>query len=120
MESCHLCGTIFVFMFYNKSQDYLQMGSCGSGIYMLTIFYCLFFLYLFQFVLSILALPFKYCRYRISLFSRWKQRGMYATCMWVVELLLVLSNTDSIFCFVPEFYLESLVNVILLYIAIFR
>lgn len=48
--------------------------------------------------------------YRISLFSRWKQRGMYATCMWVVELLLVLSNTDSIFCFVPEFYLESLVD----------
>ncbi|RWW67437.1 hypothetical protein BHE74_00025119, partial [Ensete ventricosum] len=49
--------------------------------------------------------------YRISLFSRWKQRGMYATCMWVVELLLVLSNTDSVFCYVPEFYLESLVNV---------
>ncbi|WOL11534.1 hypothetical protein Cni_G20297 [Canna indica] len=48
--------------------------------------------------------------YRISLFSRWKQRGMYATCMWVVELLLVLSNSDSIFCFVPEFYLESLVD----------
>lgn len=52
----------------------------------------------------------EYCRYRISLFSRWKQRGMYATCMWVVELLLVLSNSDTCFCYVPEFYLESLVN----------
>ncbi|KAG6508926.1 hypothetical protein ZIOFF_034308 [Zingiber officinale] len=48
--------------------------------------------------------------YRISLFSRWKQRGMYATCMWVVELLLVLSNSDTCFCYVPEFYLESLVD----------
>ncbi|KAG1334510.1 E3 ubiquitin-protein ligase RKP [Cocos nucifera] len=48
--------------------------------------------------------------YRISLFSRWKQRGMYATCMWVVELLLVLSNTDSIFLYVPEYYVESLVD----------
>ncbi|KAI0506995.1 hypothetical protein KFK09_013113 [Dendrobium nobile] len=48
--------------------------------------------------------------YRISLFSRWKQRGMYATCMWVVEMLLVLSNTGSIFLYIPEFYLESLVD----------
>lgn len=48
--------------------------------------------------------------YRTSLFSPWKQRGMYATCMWVVELLLVISNDDSIFLYVPEFYLESLVD----------
>ncbi|XP_008810251.2 E3 ubiquitin-protein ligase RKP isoform X1 [Phoenix dactylifera] len=48
--------------------------------------------------------------YRISLFSRWKQRGMYATCMWIVELLLVLSNTDSIFLYVPEYYVESVVD----------
>lgn len=61
----------------------------------------------------------EYCRYRISLFSRWKQRGMYATCMWVVELLLVLSNSDTCFCYVPEFYLESLVNAILSFICSF-
>ena len=48
-------------------------------------------------------------RYRISLFSRWKQRGMYATCMWIVEMLLVLSNDESLFLYTPEFYLESLV-----------
>lgn len=49
-------------------------------------------------------------RYRISLFSRWKQRGMYATCMWIVQLLLVLSRVDSVFVYIPEFYLEVLVN----------
>ncbi|KAJ3673347.1 hypothetical protein LUZ60_006721 [Juncus effusus] len=48
--------------------------------------------------------------YRISLFSRWKLRGMYATCMWVVDLLLVLSESNNIFLFVPEFYIESLVD----------
>ncbi|XP_021631707.1 E3 ubiquitin-protein ligase RKP-like isoform X11 [Manihot esculenta] len=48
--------------------------------------------------------------YRISLFSRWKQRGMYATCMWIVQLLLVLSKVDSLFIYIPEFYLETLVN----------
>jgi Kip1 ubiquitination-promoting complex protein 1 len=48
--------------------------------------------------------------FRISLFSRWKQRGMYALCMWVVQLLLVLSKMDSVFVYIPEFYLESLVN----------
>lgn len=48
--------------------------------------------------------------YRISLFSRWKQRGMYATCMWIVQLLLVLSRVDSVFVYIPEFYLEVLVD----------
>ncbi|ESR41281.1 E3 ubiquitin-protein ligase RKP [Citrus sinensis] len=48
--------------------------------------------------------------YRISLFSRWKQRGMYATCVWVVQLLLVLSKVDSVFIYIPEFYLEALVD----------
>ncbi|KAM7275529.1 hypothetical protein ACFE04_017395 [Oxalis oulophora] len=48
--------------------------------------------------------------YRISLFSRWKQRGMFATCMRVVQLLLVLSKVDSMFIYVPEFYIESLVD----------
>ncbi|KAG7637012.1 E3 ubiquitin-protein ligase RKP [Arabidopsis thaliana] len=48
--------------------------------------------------------------FRISLFSRWKQRGMYALCMWVVQLLLVLSKMDSVFVYIPEFYLESLVD----------
>ncbi|XP_015890975.3 E3 ubiquitin-protein ligase RKP isoform X1 [Ziziphus jujuba] len=48
--------------------------------------------------------------YRISLSSRWKQRGMYATCMWTVQLLLVLSKLESVFVYVPEFYLEALVD----------
>ncbi|CAL0305315.1 unnamed protein product [Lupinus luteus] len=48
--------------------------------------------------------------YRISLFSPWKQRGMYAMCIWVVQLLLVLSNMDSVFVFIPEYYLEALVD----------
>ncbi|XP_057860928.2 E3 ubiquitin-protein ligase RKP isoform X2 [Cryptomeria japonica] len=48
--------------------------------------------------------------YKVSLSARWKQRGMYATCMWVVQLLLILSKTDQIFLYVPEFYLEALVD----------
>ncbi|KAF6149306.1 hypothetical protein GIB67_026162 [Kingdonia uniflora] len=48
--------------------------------------------------------------YRISLFSCWKQRGMYATCMWLVQMLLVLSRVDSVFVYIPEFYLETLVD----------
>ncbi|KAM5577439.1 E3 ubiquitin-protein ligase RKP [Rosa sericea] len=48
--------------------------------------------------------------YRISLSSRWKQRGMYATCMWTVQLLLVLSKVDLLFTYVPEYYLEALVD----------
>lgn len=48
-------------------------------------------------------------RYRVSLFSRWKQRGMYAACMWIVQLLLILSKQDSVFIYVPEYYLETLV-----------
>ncbi|XP_076898856.1 E3 ubiquitin-protein ligase RKP-like [Bidens hawaiensis] len=48
--------------------------------------------------------------YRISLFSSWKQRGMYATCIWLVQLLLVLSKMDSVFSYVPEFYIETLVD----------
>lgn len=48
--------------------------------------------------------------YRISLLSHWKQRGMYAACMRTVQLLLVLSKDDSLFSFVPEFYLEALVD----------
>ncbi|KAF8404515.1 hypothetical protein HHK36_009400 [Tetracentron sinense] len=49
-------------------------------------------------------------KYRLSLLSRWKQRGMYATCMWIVQLLLVLSKVDSVFIYIPEFYLEALVD----------
>ncbi|KAM3016151.1 hypothetical protein FF2_000205 [Malus domestica] len=48
--------------------------------------------------------------YRISLFSRWKQRGMYATCMWTVQLLLVLTKVDLLFLYIPEYYLEALVD----------
>ncbi|KAK9071573.1 hypothetical protein SSX86_008001 [Deinandra increscens subsp. villosa] len=48
--------------------------------------------------------------YRISLFARWKQRGMYATCIWIVQLLQVLSKTDLVFSYIPEFYLETLVD----------
>ncbi|KAI5395757.1 hypothetical protein KIW84_062075 [Lathyrus oleraceus] len=48
--------------------------------------------------------------YRISLLSRWKQRGMYAMCMWVVQLLLVLSSMGSVFIYTPEYYLEALVD----------
>ncbi|XP_058184868.1 E3 ubiquitin-protein ligase RKP isoform X1 [Rhododendron vialii] len=48
--------------------------------------------------------------YRISLFSQWKQRGMYAACMWIVQLLLVVSKVDSVFLYIPEFYLETLVD----------
>eukprot|EP00262_Sarcandra_glabra_P006517 TRINITY_DN18852_c0_g1_i1.p1 TRINITY_DN18852_c0_g1~~TRINITY_DN18852_c0_g1_i1.p1 ORF type:complete len:1277 (+),score=188.71 TRINITY_DN18852_c0_g1_i1:281-4111(+) len=48
--------------------------------------------------------------YRITLFSRWKQRGMYAACMWIVQFLLIVSKVESLFVYVPEFYLESLVD----------
>ncbi|XP_024970300.1 E3 ubiquitin-protein ligase RKP isoform X3 [Cynara cardunculus var. scolymus] len=48
--------------------------------------------------------------YRITLFARWKQRGMYAACIWIVQLLLALSKMDLVFCYIPEFYLETLVD----------
>jgi hypothetical protein len=32
--------------------------------------------------------------------------------MWVVELLLVLSDSKTIFQYVPEFYVESLVGLL--------
>lgn len=48
--------------------------------------------------------------YRVTMFARWKLRGMYATCMWLVQLLLVLSKRDPLFSFVPEFYVETLVD----------
>ncbi|XP_031385849.1 E3 ubiquitin-protein ligase RKP isoform X2 [Punica granatum] len=48
--------------------------------------------------------------YRVLLFSRWKQRGMYAMCMWTVQLLLAVSKVDSLFLYVPEFYIEALVD----------
>eukprot|EP01018_Ginkgo_biloba_P039209 Gb_19146 [translate_table: standard] len=48
--------------------------------------------------------------YKVSLLSRWKQRGMYAACMWIVELLLFLSKKDHIFSYIPEFYVETLVD----------
>ncbi|XP_057495256.1 retrovirus-related Pol polyprotein from transposon TNT 1-94 isoform X3 [Actinidia eriantha] len=48
--------------------------------------------------------------YRISLFSQLKQRGMYAACMWIVQFLLVVSKLDSVFLYIPEFYLETLVD----------
>ncbi|KAI3794549.1 hypothetical protein L1987_37181 [Smallanthus sonchifolius] len=48
--------------------------------------------------------------YRISLFASWKQRGMYAACIWIAQLLLVLSKMDSVFSYVPEFYIETLVD----------
>lgn len=48
--------------------------------------------------------------YKVSLLARWKQRGMYATCMWIVQLLLILSKIDQVFPYVPEFYVETLVD----------
>eukprot|EP00252_Welwitschia_mirabilis_P021316 TRINITY_DN5440_c0_g1_i1.p1 TRINITY_DN5440_c0_g1~~TRINITY_DN5440_c0_g1_i1.p1 ORF type:complete len:1320 (-),score=231.72 TRINITY_DN5440_c0_g1_i1:184-4143(-) len=48
--------------------------------------------------------------YRVTLLSRWKQRGMYATCMWLSQLLLLLSKKENIFLYVPEFYVETLVD----------
>ncbi|KAI3842213.1 hypothetical protein MKW98_026003 [Papaver atlanticum] len=48
--------------------------------------------------------------YRISLFSNWKQRGMYAVCMWIAQFLLVVSKMDSVFTYIPEYYLETLVD----------
>ncbi|KAK4765336.1 hypothetical protein SAY86_026426 [Trapa natans] len=48
--------------------------------------------------------------YRVLMFSRWKQRGMYATCMWTVQLLLAFSRVDTLFLYVPEYYIESLVD----------
>jgi Kip1 ubiquitination-promoting complex protein 1 len=35
---------------------------------------------------------------------------MYATCMWLVQLLLVLSKRDPLFSYIPEFYVETLVD----------
>nr|AFN42812.1 E3 ubiquitin protein ligase-like protein [Marsilea vestita] len=48
--------------------------------------------------------------YKVCLFSKWKQRGMFATCMWIVQLLLMMSNRDELFSFVPEYYVETLLD----------
>ena len=68
--------------------------------------------FMFDFVLlSCLCFLLKFSfRYKVSLFSKWKQRGMFATCMWIVQLLLVLSAKDTIFAFVPEYYIDTLVS----------
>jgi Kip1 ubiquitination-promoting complex protein 1 len=50
--------------------------------------------------------------YRVTMFARWKLRGMYATCMWLVQLLLMLSKQDPLFSYIPEFYVETLVCVL--------
>lgn len=65
----------------------------------------IFIVLIFFFIVTVL-----FYRYRISLFSQWKQRGMYAACMWIVQLLLVVSKVDSVFLYIPEFYLETLVH----------
>ncbi|KAJ0501725.1 hypothetical protein HanRHA438_Chr11g0505721 [Helianthus annuus] len=48
--------------------------------------------------------------YHVSLFASWKQRGMFAACICISQLLLVLSKMDLVFSYVPEFYLETLVD----------
>lgn len=48
--------------------------------------------------------------YRVTLFSWWKLRGMYASCMWIVELLLTLSKDDTLFSYIPQFYIDALVD----------
>uniref|UniRef100_A0A251TCA2 Uncharacterized protein n=1 Tax=Helianthus annuus TaxID=4232 RepID=A0A251TCA2_HELAN len=48
--------------------------------------------------------------YHVSLFASWKQRGMYAACICISQLLLVLSKMDLVFSYVTEFYLETLVR----------
>jgi hypothetical protein len=57
------------------------------------------------------------CRYRVTMFARWKLRGMYATCMWLVQLLLMLSKQDPLFSYVPEFYVETLVCAQMLHVT---
>lgn len=37
-------------------------------------------------------------------------------CMWTVQLLLVLSKMDSMFIYVPEFYVEALVSPLIHYV----
>eukprot|EP00252_Welwitschia_mirabilis_P001548 TRINITY_DN11422_c0_g1_i1.p1 TRINITY_DN11422_c0_g1~~TRINITY_DN11422_c0_g1_i1.p1 ORF type:complete len:749 (-),score=140.82 TRINITY_DN11422_c0_g1_i1:63-2258(-) len=48
--------------------------------------------------------------YKIALLARWKQRGMYAVCMLLSQLLLILSSKGTVFLCVPEFYVETLVD----------
>ena len=87
-----------VISFFKKKPSFLSLDNTVNA------YHCCFFYSL------VFWGHFLLYRYRISLFSRWKQRGMYAMCMWVVQLLLVLSNMDSVFIYIPEYYLEALVN----------
>eukprot|EP00898_Chlorokybus_atmophyticus_P004629 jgi/Chlat1/5167/Chrsp33S05151 len=48
--------------------------------------------------------------YRVTLFGRWKQQGMYACCGFIVQLLLAASKRNRLFSYVPEFYVETLVE----------
>lgn len=48
--------------------------------------------------------------YRVALFSKWKQEGIYASCVWIVQLLLATSRRGVLFSYVPEFYVETLVD----------
>ncbi|GBG60376.1 hypothetical protein CBR_g4334 [Chara braunii] len=48
--------------------------------------------------------------YRVLFFSPSKQHGMYATCIYIVQLLLAASKRERIFSYVPEFYVEALMD----------
>jgi Kip1 ubiquitination-promoting complex protein 1 len=46
----------------------------------------------------------------VTLSSPWKQEAMYAACAWIVQMLLAVSKRGTIFSYVPEVYVESLVS----------
>lgn len=48
--------------------------------------------------------------YKMVLFSRWKQEHIFKTCLYCVRLLLVAGEHDKVFAYVPEFYLDALVD----------
>eukprot|EP00850_Spirogloea_muscicola_P003185 SM000012S25447 [mRNA] locus=s12:1115664:1123627:- [translate_table: standard] len=48
--------------------------------------------------------------YRVTCFATWKQEAMYATCIWIVKLLMALSKSGDVFAYVPEYYLETMVD----------
>lgn len=48
--------------------------------------------------------------YRVTLYSKWKQELMFGACSYLMRLMLACSASDTTFAYVPEFYVETLVD----------
>jgi len=48
--------------------------------------------------------------YRVTLFTQWKKEAMFSCVSYLVSLIQSLSHLDPLFSYIPEFYLETLID----------